>query len=53
MSKVTGIILAAGDSARYGKSINKNFDKIDNRSVLNYSLEVFDKSDYIDDIVLV
>jgi len=49
----TGIILIAGNSTRYNKKINKNFEKIDNRYVLTYSLNVFNQSNRIDDIILV
>lgn len=50
--KVTGIIVAAGNSIRYGKGCNKNFEIIDNKAVLSYSLRAFNKSEYIDEIVI-
>lgn len=50
--KVTAIILAAGDSRRFGKKRNKIFEKIHGRSVLSYSLEVFDQNEYIDNIIV-
>ncbi len=53
METVSGIILSAGDSTRYGKEINKNFDLLDDRKVLSYSFDVFNNSDYIDDIIIV
>ena len=52
-NRVTGIILSAGDSTRYGKGINKNFDLLNDKEVLNYSFDVFNKSEYIDDIIIV
>lgn len=52
-SKVTGILLAAGNSIRYGKGKNKNFEKIHGKYVLSYSFEIFLNSPVIDDIVLV
>ena len=50
--KVTAIILAAGDSTRFGKKRNKNFEKINGKTILSYSLRAFDKNKYIDDIIL-
>ena len=51
--KITAIILAAGNSVRYGKKRNKNFEKVSNeQTVLTYSLHAFDKNKYIDDIVI-
>lgn len=49
---VTAIILAAGNSIRYGKNRNKNFEIINGKSVLAYSLEAFDKNIYIDNIIV-
>ena len=55
MSKcdVTGIILAAGNSTRFGKNINKNFEIINDNTVLSYSLNVFNLNDNIDNIIIV
>ena len=50
---ITGIILLAGNSTRYGKNINKNFEKINDKPVISYSIDVFDKNQNIDDIILV
>ncbi len=49
-SKVTAIILAAGNSIRYGQNKNKNFEIINDKPVLLYSLEKFAKNEYIDNI---
>lgn len=49
---VTAIILVAGNSTRYGKNRNKNFEIIDGKTVLSYSLEAFDKNLYVDNIVV-
>ncbi len=49
---VTAIILVAGNSTRYGKNSNKNFELINGKSVISYSLKIFDKNDYIDDIII-
>lgn len=48
---ITGIILAAGSSNRYGKG-NKILEKINNKEVLLYSLEVFVNNNFIDNIVI-
>ncbi len=51
--KVTGIILVAGNSSRYGQNRNKNFEKVSGKTILEYSLDVFDNNKYVDDIVIV
>lgn len=50
--KITAIILAAGNSTRYGKGKNKNFERINDKSVIQYSIEAFSKNEYIDDIII-
>ncbi|MBQ9314786.1 MAG: 2-C-methyl-D-erythritol 4-phosphate cytidylyltransferase [Clostridia bacterium] len=50
--KVTAIVLAAGDSMRYGKNRNKNFEILNGKTVLQYSIDAFDKNNYIDDIII-
>lgn len=50
--KVTAIILSAGNSVRYGKNRNKNFEKINGKTVLQYSIECFDNNDKIDNILI-
>ena len=49
---VTAILLVAGNSTRYGKNINKNFETINGKSILSYSLEAFEKNKYIDNIIV-
>lgn len=49
---VTAIILVAGNSTRYGQNRNKNFEKIYGKTVLEYSLEAFQKNAYIDTIII-
>ena len=53
MLKNYGIILASGVGARYKSDIPKQFVKIAGKTVLEHTLDVFEKSDYIDEIVLV
>ena len=49
---VTAIILVAGNSTRYGQNRNKNFDKIENKEVMLYSLEAFNQNGFIDNIII-
>lgn len=49
---VTAILLCAGNSTRYGRNRNKNFEILNGKSILLYSLEAFLKNDYIDDIII-
>lgn len=50
--KVTAIILVAGNSTRYGKNRNKNFEIINGKAVLTYSLNAFNKNKYVDNIII-
>ena len=49
----TAIVLAAGQGKRMGTTVQKQYLEIDNKPVLFYSLFEFQKSNIIDDIVLV
>ena len=51
--KNTAIVLAAGQGKRMNSRIQKQFLEIDHRPVLYYSLECFQKSPLIQDIILV
>jgi 2-C-methyl-D-erythritol 4-phosphate cytidylyltransferase len=51
--KVTGIILAAGNSTRYGKSVNKNLLLLNDIPVFIYTVLRFNDNNKIDDIILV
>ena len=48
-----GIILASGSGSRFNKDIPKQFVKIANKTILEHSIEVFEKSDSIDEIIVV
>lgn len=50
--KVTAIILSAGNSKRYGKNRNKNFEILYGKPVLYYSINAFDKNSYVDNIII-
>ena len=51
--KCTAIVLAAGQGKRMGTKVQKQYLEISGKPVLFYSLDVFQKSDIIDEIVLV
>jgi 2-C-methyl-D-erythritol 4-phosphate cytidylyltransferase len=51
--KITGIILAAGNSTRYGKGINKNLLLLNNIPIFIYSVLMFSSNNKINDIILV
>lgn len=53
MNTVTAIIVAAGDSTRFGQNRNKNLFEVNEKPIIAYSIEVFNKSKKIDDIILV
>lgn len=50
---VTGIIVAAGNSTRFGQGKNKNLFMVDSKPIIAYSIEVMNKSDKINDIIVV
>lgn len=55
MSKIkcSVIIVAAGKGLRMGGDISKQFMKIRNKPILAYTIEAFDQSDLVDEIILV
>lgn len=50
---VTGIIVAAGDSTRFGQNKNKNLFEINGKPIVQHSIEIFNESSKINDIILV
>lgn len=52
-TKCTAIVLAAGQGKRMGTKVQKQYLEILGKPVLFYSLDVFQKSDIIDEIILV
>ena len=50
---VTGVILVAGNSTRFGMNRNKNFEIVNDKSILSYSLNAYDNNKYIDNIIVV
>lgn len=49
---VTGIVLVAGNSTRYGQNRNKNFEIINGKTVMSYTLKAFEQNLYIDDLII-
>lgn len=47
------IILASGSGIRYGASIPKQFVKIAGKTILEHTIDIFEKTDEIDEILLV
>lgn len=51
--KITAVVLVAGNSTRFGQNRNKNFEIVNDKSILSYSINAFDKNEYIDNIIIV
>ena len=52
-AKCTAIVLAAGQGKRMGTSVQKQYLEIAGKPVLYYSLQTFEKSHLIDEVILV
>lgn len=48
-----GIILASGTGSRYGADVPKQFVKIAGKTILEHTIEIFEKSEYINEIFIV
>ena len=48
-----GIILASGSGSRYGAGVPKQFVKIAGKTILEHTVEIFEKAEMIDEIILV
>lgn len=51
--KTYGIILASGTGSRFGSDVPKQFLKINNKTIFEYSTEAFEKNALVDEIVVV
>jgi len=51
--KNIAIILAGGTGSRFGLEISKQFAKLAGKSIVEYTIEAFDKHDLIDEIAIV
>ena len=52
-AKCTAIVLAAGQGKRMGTKVQKQYLEISGKPVLFYSLDAFQRSNIIDEIILV
>ncbi len=50
---VTAVILVAGNSTRFGKNRNKNFELVNGKTILSYSIKAFNENKYVDNIIVV
>ena len=50
---VAGIIVAAGNSTRFGQDRNKNLFEVNGKPIVLYSIEAFNNSEEISEIILV
>ena len=53
MDKVTAIIVAGGSGKRMGSQIKKQYIKLNDKEILAHTLEAFNKSSIIDEIIVV
>ena len=51
--KTYGVILAAGDSTRFGEEVNKLFYKVNGKELVLYPVETFMENNEIDEVLLV
>ena len=51
--KTYGVILAAGDSTRFGAEVNKLFYKVNGKELVLYPVETFLENNEIDEVLLV
>ena len=51
--KTIAIILSSGTGSRSGLSLPKQFLEIQGKTVLEYSVEAFEKNDKVDEIIVV
>ena len=48
-----GVILASGLGTRFSDDLPKQFAKVAGKTVLEHTIEIFEKSEYIDRVILV
>lgn len=53
MKKVYAVILASGTGERFGYHIPKQFIKVAGKTIVEHTIEAFEKSQYIDEIIIV
>lgn len=53
MSKKIAVILSGGSGSRFGGALPKQFTKLAGKSIIEYTVDAFEKSNYIDEIFIV
>lgn len=53
MSKNIAVILSGGVGSRFGGALPKQFTKLAGKAVIEYTVDVFEKSEHIDEIMIV
>ena len=53
MSKNIAVILSGGSGSRFGGALPKQFTKLAGKAVIEYTIDVFEKSEHIDEIMIV
>jgi len=51
--KNIAIILAGGSGNRFASDLPKQFSKIENKTILEYSIDAFEQNKQIDEIIVV
>ncbi|KJF26038.1 2-C-methyl-D-erythritol 4-phosphate cytidylyltransferase [Clostridium aceticum] len=51
--KNIAIIVAAGKGKRMGRELNKQYILLENKPIVAYTLEVFEESEHVDEVILV
>ena len=51
--KCTAIVLAAGQGRRMGSAVQKQYIELEGKPLIYYTLQTFEKSEVIDDVILV
>ncbi|MFT9056926.1 MAG: 2-C-methyl-D-erythritol 4-phosphate cytidylyltransferase, partial [Ethanoligenens sp.] len=51
--KTVAIILAGGSGTRFGSDVPKQFTKLSGRTILERTIDIFEKSNSIDEIIIV
>ena len=53
MSKNIAVILSGGSGSRFGGALPKQFTKLAGKAVIEYTIDVFEQSEFIDEILIV
>ncbi len=53
MSKTIAVVLSGGSGSRFGGALPKQFTKLAGKAIIEYTIEAFQNSKYIDEIIVV